>query len=175
MNDPIQMNGFENQNKRDLSFFMREEREEIVTAPAPESFKDGQGKVIDLQIKVLPRKRINEIFENYRKRSVAVNAKNIPYINSANNEVLFKVERDDQRAARHIIAEALVYPDLRDKDLMAFYKCNDMTEMPDKVFPKADEFNHVNRMVLNALGLGDNPIDADGTTSDEEILDDAKN
>ena len=161
--------------KRDLKFFMREEKEEIITAPAPESFVDDNGDRIDMQIKVLKRTRINEIFDNYRKKSVAVNAKGAPYINGASNEVLFKTERDDQRAVRHIIAEALVYPDLRDKELMAFYKCTDLTEMPNKIFYRSDEYLHVNRMVMNALGLGENPTDADGGNTDEEILDDAKN
>ena len=35
---------------------------------------------------------------------------------------------------RHIVAEALVYPDLKSKELMDFYHCYDISEMPLKVF-----------------------------------------
>jgi len=170
----IQMHG-NTGNTKNLKFFMQEAKEEIVDVPAPEKFVDDEGNRINLQIKVLPRKRINELREAYRKRSVAVSAKGSPFINSANNTVLFKEERDDERAARHMIAEALVYPNLQDKELMAFYKCNDITEMADHVFPRADDFNYVNRMILNVLGLGDNPADEDGGPSNEELLEEAKN
>ena len=105
--------------KRDLKFFMREKEEEIITVPGPSSFKDDEGKVIDLEIRVLSNKEIREINSKYRHRSVATDKKGQPYI--ANGEVVFKTEKDSERAVRHIIAEALVYPDLKDKALMEFY------------------------------------------------------
>ncbi len=36
---------------------------------------------------------------------------------------------------------------------MKYYKCNDITEMPLHVFPKTDEYQHVMRIVLQALGI----------------------
>lgn len=156
-------------SKKDLKFFMREEKEEIVTAPAPDTFVDDEGKPIELEIRVLSNARVQEIFASYRKRSIATNSKGAPYLGPG-SEVLFKTERDSARAVRHIIAEALVYPNLQDEKLMSFYKCNDITEMPLKVFPRADEYAHVSQMVMSALGLSETQ-----QSSDDTLIDDAKN
>jgi len=147
--------------KKDLKFFMREQKEEIVKAPAPESFVDDEGNPIELEIKLLSNSRIQEINDAYRKRSIALDKKGNPYI--AMGEVVFKTERDSARAVRHIIAEALVYPNLHDPELMDYYKCVDITEMPRMVFTRADEYQHVSRIVLAALGIGL------GATDDETI------
>lgn len=96
--------------KKNLKYFMRDTKEEIVTAPGPESFKDENGKVIDFEIKVLSQETINKINEAYRKRSMATDKKGNPLI--AMGEVVWKVEKDNARASRHIIAEALQYPNL---------------------------------------------------------------
>lgn len=151
---------------KDLKFFMRSDEPEIVTVPGPESFKDETGKVIDLKIKVLGQEDIQKINDNYRKRSVAVDKKG--NVLAQNGEVLWKTEKDSARAVRHLIVEALQYPNLKDKELMDFYKCVDMTEMPLKVFSRPDEYSHVTRAVMAALGLLDG-------VSDEETLDEAKN
>lgn len=152
--------------KKDLKYFMRSTEQKIVTAPGPDSFKDDEGKVIDFEIRVLSQEEINRINENYRRRSMATDKKGNPLI--ANGEVVWKVEKDPSRASRHIIVEALQYPDLKDPDLMKHYGCVDVTDMPLKVFPTADEYQHVSRIVMQALGLG-------STFNDDEELDDAKN
>lgn len=152
--------------KKDLKYFMRSTEQKIVTAPGPDSFKDDEGKVIDFEIRVLSQEEINRINENYRRRSMATDKKGNPLI--ANGEVVWKVEKDPAKASRHIIVEALQYPDLKDPDLMKYYGCVDITDMPLKVFPTADEYQHVSRIVMQALGLG-------STFNDDEELDDAKN
>lgn len=152
--------------KKDLKYFMRSTEQKIVTAPGPDSFKDEAGKVIDFEIRVLPQEELNRINENYRRRSMATDKKGNPLI--ANGEVVWKVEKDPGKASRHIIVEALQYPDLKDPDLMKHYGCVDFTDMPLKVFPTADEYQHVSRIVMQALGL-------ESTFSDDEELDDAKN
>lgn len=154
--------------KKDLKYFMREHKEEIVTAPGPESFKDENGNVIELEIRVLDQATINKINDNYRKRSIALDSKGHPYI--SNGEVIFKTEKDSAKATRHILAEALVYPDLKDKELMDYYGCHDITEMPLLVFPKSEEYTHVLRVVFAALGL----VDGDEESADNDV-EDAKN
>ena len=144
--------------KKNLKYFMRDTKEEIVTAPGPESFKDENGKVIDFEIKVLSQETINKINEAYRKRSMATDKKGNPLI--AMGEVVWKVEKDNARASRHIIAEALQYPNLKDPELMKHYGCADMTEMPLKVFSRADEYQHVSRIVMQAHGLMETPDDS---------------
>ena len=156
-------------SQRNLKFFMREEKEEIVKMPAPKSFVDDKGQPIDLEIKVLNHTRIQDIFSKYRTRSIATNEQKSPYL-SPNGEVVFKTERDSARAVRHIIAEALVYPPLQDSELMKFYNCVDITEMPTKVFSKSDEYTHVNKMVMQALGLG-----PEQAQTDAALIEEAKN
>lgn len=157
--------------KRDLRVFMREsaKTEEIVTVPGPETIKGEDGKPIMLEIKVLSNETIQKINDNYKRKSIAVDKKGTPYI--ANGEVAFRVERDNIKASQHIIAEALVYPDLKDPELMAFFNCNDIAEMPLKVFPRADEYAHVSRAVMIALGLASEPAQEE----QDSVLNDAKN
>lgn len=151
---------------KDLKYFMREREEQIVTAPGPDTFVDENGEVIELEIRVLSHAEITKINNNYRKRTIATDKKGQPYI--ANGEVVFKTEKDNAKATRHIIAEALVYPNLKDKALMDFYHCVDFTDMPLHVFPNAEEFAHVTRVVLTALGLMDG-------APDDAVIEEAKN
>ena len=153
-------------DKKSLKYFMRNREPETVTVPGPETIKDDDGKVIQLEVKVLSQERINQINDAYRKRCMATDKKGNPLI--ALGEVVWKTEKDSARATRHIIAEALQYPNLQDKELMEYYGCVDITEMPLKVFPRTDEYQHVARMVMQALGLS-------AAVNDDEELDDAKN
>ena len=153
--------------KKDLKYFMRNTEPEVVTAPGPDSFRDEDGNVIDFEIKVLTQADITRINDNYRNRSIATDKKGNPLI--ANGEVVWKTEKDSARASRHMIAEALVYPDLKDPELMKHYNCVDITEMPLLVFPRADEYQHVSRIVLQALGL------ASSVNDDDDDLEAAKN
>ena len=153
---------------KDLKYFMREHKEEIVSVPGPETFTDENGKPIILEIKTISNKEIRRINENYRRRSIALNKDGAPYVQ--NNEVVFMTEEGGAKAVGHILAEALVYPNLKDKQLMDFYKCVDITEMAQLVFSRADEYVHVQRAVFVALGLSkatDKPAGA--------VLEDAKN
>ena len=152
--------------KKDLKYFMRSTEAEIVTAPGPKNFKDEEGNVIQFEIKKLTQEEITRINEAYRRRSMATDKKGNPLV--ANGEVIWKTEKDGARASRHMIVEALQYPNLKDPELMKYYDCVDITDMPLKVFPNADEYQHVTRIVMQALGLAE-------TISDEEDLADAKN
>ena len=62
---------------------------------------------------------------------------------------------------------------MRDKELQDFFKCYDMVDMVDAVFPSADEYAHVSSVVLAALGLG-SAVDEPGEDDDKQI-NDAKN
>lgn len=152
--------------KKDLKYFMRSTEVEIVTVPGPDCFKDEDGNVISFEIKRLTQEQITKINDAYRKHSIATDKKGNPLV--ANGEVIWKTERDSAKASRHMIVEALQYPDLKDPELMKYYGVVDVTEMPLKVFPNADEYQYVSRIVMQALGL------ASGV-DDEAELDDAKN
>lgn len=152
--------------KKDLTYFMRSNEPEIITAPGPETFKDEEGNVIQFEIKKLTQEEITRINNAYRKRSIASDKKGNPLV--YNGEVIWKTEKDAARASRHLIVEALQYPNLKDEELMKYYGVVDITDMPLKVFPTADEYEHVTRIVMEALGLI-------AGADDNEDLNDAKN
>jgi len=147
------------ENKKDLKYFMRNTQTEIVTAPGPSSFKDENGKVIQFEIKVLSQEQINKINDAYRRKSMATDKKGNPLI--AMGEVVWKTEKDSEKSVRHMIVEALQYPDLKNKELMDYYGCVDITDMPLKVFSKSNEYQHVLRIVMQALGLSNEINDDD--------------
>lgn len=152
--------------KKDLKYFMRSKEPEVVSVPGPETFLDEEGKVLNFEIRVLTQEEINAINNNYRKRSMATDKKGNPLV--ATGEVIWKTEKDNAKATRHLIVEALQYPDLKDKELMEYYGCVDVTDMPLKVFSKADEYQHVLKIVMQALGLS-SPV------NDDEDINAAKN
>ncbi len=154
------------ENKKDLKYFMRNTETEIVTAPGPNSFKDENGKVIQFEIKVLSQEQINKINDAYRRKSMATDKKGNPLI--AMGEVVWKTEKDTEKSVRHMIVEALQYPNLKSKELMDYYGCVDITDMPLKVFSKSNEYQHVLRIVMQALGMA-------SEVNDEEELEAAKN
>lgn len=153
---------------KNLSYFMRDQKEEIVTAPAPESFTDENGNRLELEIKTLSNEKIRKIQDSYRKRSIALDNKGNPYI--SNGEVVFQSEYDVNRAFRHVMAEALVFPNLKAQELMDYYKCYDISEMPLKVFFKPGEYDYVFRTVMTALGMM-----ADNSEKKEDPVKEAKN
>jgi len=145
--------------------------EEIIHAPGPESICGEDGKPVTLEIKILSGETIQKINDAYKTRSIATDKWGNPYISGG--EVAFKTEYDSRKIGRHIIAEALVYPDLKDPELMAFFDCCDIAEMPMKVFPRPDEYAHVSRAVMTALGLGGGT--SAGREEKEKALDEVKN
>ena len=141
--------------------------EEIITVPGPATIKGEDGKPVMLEIKALHGETIRKINENYTTKTIATDSKGNPFISGG--EVVFRTETDNRKASQHIIVEALVYPDLKDPELMKFFGCHDITEMPRKVFPTNEEFKHVNNAVMVALGLRDAPTPEEQEKTLEEI------
>lgn len=160
---------------KNLKYFMRKDEERIINAPAPDSFRDENGNVLQMQIKCLPQSVIDEINDSYKKKSIATDKKGNPIVSGG--EVVWKVEKDADRAVRHIIAEALVFPNLKDEELMKFYNCFDISEMPKLVFSRPGEYAHVVKMVLVALGISDGDETTEGVKESdvEGDIDAAKN
>lgn len=83
---------------KNLKYFMRKEEdvETVVTVPGPETIKDDEGNVIQLEVKVLSAEHIRRINDNYHTRTIALDKKGNPYINAGN--VVFRDERDNAKA-----------------------------------------------------------------------------
>ena len=120
----------------------------------------------NLKFFMRPQQEIDKINAIYRKRSIATDKKGNPLVNGG--EVVWKTERDNARALRHIIVAALQYPKLDDKELMSYYKCVDVTDMPLHVFSHHGEYDYVVQRVMQALGMMEAPDDA-------QTLEEAKN
>lgn len=156
---------------KNLKYFMRKEakEEQIFEVPGLESIKDENGKVVPLKIKKLHNETVANINDMYVTKTPAKDNKGNFIVQ--NGELVYKVERDRAKATRHILVEALVEPDLKDKELMDFFNCVDITNMPLKVFPDNDEYAYVSRKVMEVIGL----IDAESEEKDEKDVEDAKN
>lgn len=154
---------------KSLKYFMREEsrQEQIFYVPAPPRFVDENGEVVQMEIKKLHNDAIAKINDMYKTRTPMKDKKGNYIVK--NGEVVFKTEKDNIKATLHIIVDAMVYPNLKDPELMKFYDCVDITDMPLKVFPGNDEYGYVSKKVLEILGM----IEAD--ESSEREVEDAKN
>lgn len=154
--------------EKSLAYFMREtaKKQEIVEAPGIDSIKDEKGNVIPFKIKILTKKEIEDIYERYRTRTLLYDKKGKPVIDRG--QAVYDVRTDSSKALRRIIVDALVYPDLRNEELMKFFDCYDITDMPVKVFPNPKEYEQVEQMVLSALGILEDE-------SSEDEVPDAKN
>lgn len=154
---------------KNLKYFMREElkNEEVVEMAGPESIKDENGNPVIFQIKRLRRDRVDQIYDRYRTLKPALDRNKKPYV--VDGKMVMKEEKDYSRALRHVIAEALVYPNLHDEELMKYYECIDVTEMPMKMFTQK-EYGEVIKMVNRVLG-----IDDEDEEEQKDDLDSAKN
>lgn len=158
-----------NNMEKNLSYFMREElkNEDIVEMAGPDSIKDENGNPVVFQIKRLRRDRVDKIYDRYKTLKPALDKNKKPYV--VDGKMVMKEEKDYAKALRHVMAEALVYPDLRDEKLMKFYDCIDVTEMPVKVFTQK-EYAEVIKMLNHVLG-----IDDEDEEEQQDDLDSAKN
>lgn len=155
---------------KSLKYFMREaaKKDVVVTVPGPSSILGDDGKPIELEIKILSNEEVAKISDMYRNHVRARDKKGNYIIQ--NGEIVFESDKDNAKAARHILVEALVYPNLKDPELMKFFDCVDITDMPFKVFPTTEEYGYINRKVLEVLGM----IEPE-EKQDEKDIDNAKN
>ncbi len=154
---------------KNLSYFMREKlkKEEVVEMAGPDSIRDENGKPVVFQIKRLCREKVDRIYDNYRTLKPALDRNKKPYV--VDGKMVMKEEKDYAKALRHVIAEALVYPDLHDEELMKYYNCIDVTEMPIKMFTQK-EYSEVIKMINHVL-----EIDDEDEEEQEDDLESAKN
>ena len=158
--------------KKNLRYFMRNElkEEKIVTIPGPDTIRDENGDVIQMEVKLLSHKRKREIRNRYDNLEIATDKSGSPLV--ANGEVVYKRERDMGKATRHMLVEMLQYPDLADPELMKFYGEVDKTNMPLAAFTE-EEYNYVLRTVMTANGV--NVQNPEPPEIDPKEVEDAKN
>lgn len=157
--------------EKTLAYFMREtaRKQEVVEVPGIESIRDEDGNIVPFKVRILTKKEIDDIYDKYRTRTLLCDKKNKPIFNRG--QAVFDVNTDSNRALRRIMVEALVYPDLHDKELMEYFDCYDYSEMPLKVFPSPKEYDQVANIVLSALGI----LEEDENENGDSEVREAKN
>ncbi len=157
--------------EKTLAYFMREtaRKQEVVEVPGIESIRDEDGNIVPFKVRILTKKEIDDIYDKYRTRTLLCDKKNRPIFNRG--QAVFDVNTDSNRALRRIMVEALVYPDLHDKELMEYFDCYDYSEMPLKVFPNPKEYDQVANIVLSALGI----LEEDENENGDSEVREAKN
>ncbi len=154
----------------DLKYFMREElkEDEVVEVEGVSTFKDNNGNIIPFKIKRLGIDKINELRKKYSINKVLADDKGKRILDKSGKPIIEK-EIDDTRLTNRMIVEALVFPDLKDKELMKFYGCFDIDDMPFKVFKRSKDYQYIASEVLKVLGIGEEE------PSDDELINQAKN
>lgn len=128
----------------------RAKEEEVVDVLAPETFIDSDGKRVTIKLKRLSTNHINKIFEQYNYTRSAKDEKGNLIIR--NNRVVQENYSDFNSYLLRLIVDSLVFPDLHDKELMAFYGCVDVMDMPHAVFASNAEFSYVQDIILQLAG-----------------------
>jgi len=157
----------------DLKFFMREDllQDQVVEVPGIDTFKDPEtGEAIPLKIRALGTEEINDIRKAYTKNRIVIDEKGKRVFDRGGKPVL-ESETDNVRATNRMIVDALVFPNLHDPDLMKFYKCVDVVDMPFKVFKKPKDYNYVSNAVTKLAGVDNSEDEVAG----DELVDEAKN
>lgn len=145
--------------KKDLNYFLRESKPEIVDLEAPSTITDEDGKPVMMQVRVLTQEEIDKIFDMYTSKRPERDKRKNPLV--VNGEVAMRKDRDASRAVRHLVAEALVFPDLHSDVIQKHFNCYELSEILYKVFPAPDEYQYVVNSVLEILGLTDDTDDDD--------------
>ncbi len=155
----------------DMRYFMREElkQDEVVEIPGLETFKGEDGKPIPFQVKVLGIDEVNKIRKAYSKKRIILDDKGKRMFDKLGRPMLSD-DTDLEAATRRLVVEALVYPNLKDPELMQFYGVGDVMEMPFKLFKNPKDWSYVSNAVAEVLG-----IDGSDDISDEQLIKEAKN
>lgn len=132
--------------------FMRNKakEEEIVKVLAPKSFLDEKGERAVLEIKRLSTNHVNKVYSAYHHPIVAKDENGNIIVR--NGKVVKDVFVDEEANINRLIVDALVFPDLHNKELMDFYGCSDVMDMPHAVFASTKEYRYVSDIVLKLAG-----------------------
>ena len=147
--------------EKSLAYFMREElkEEKIISMEGPETIKDEKGNAVVFQIKKLSQDRIDQIYDMYEREEVAMDPKTkTPF--EKNGHVLTRVEKNYDKAFRHLVVESLVYPNLKDKELLEFYNCVDAADLFTKMFTR-QEREKIADMINIVIGVKEDTEDED--------------
>lgn len=146
--------------------FMREELkvDQVIEIPGIKTFCDKDGNPIPMKIKIITSGKLSELRAMARKRTIAKDKKGKPIYQGG--QIQYSEEIDTTLLTDAMIAESLVFPDLHDKELLAYYGEQEAVKLVHKVFAKIDDYQYISNQISEASGIG---RDAD------ELIEEAKN
>lgn len=118
-----------------ISRFMRPDMKDA-TKVFDVKIKDKDGNEMPLKMRRLSDDEKNKIQKFYRKLKPAYDDNGRPIIQKG--RLVMIDESDDSAGGKHLLAEALVEPNLADKDLMEYYGEYDKIKMLTRVFTGAE-------------------------------------
>ncbi len=158
---------------KDLKFFMKEElkTDEVKEVPGLKTFCDDKGNPIPIQIRALDMEKISEIRKNYTVTKLVVDERGKRIFDKSGKPIYDK-DMDNLALTNRLIVEAVIFPPLKDEELMNFYDCKSVTDMPMRVFKRNEDYAYVSQQVLEVCGLSDSEGEI---LSDDELINEAKN
>lgn len=161
-------------SEMNLKFFMVDslKQDEIVEVPGINTFKDDKGKPVPFKILKLGTSRLNDIRKGYTVKKLLKDHKGKQMF-SKYGEPVFERAYDNEKATAKIIIESLVFPNLADKDLMEFYKCVDVLDMPMKLFKDPNDFKYVSEQVMLVNGISEE--EEEDEEKENSLIEEAKN
>jgi hypothetical protein len=148
---------------------MKEElkQDEYVEIPGTETFKDEEGNPVPFKLKKLGTEEMNSIRKAYTVRKIGKDDKGKQIFDKGGSPVFF-TEIDDAKITNRLIVESFIFPNLKDKDLMDFYGCVDVVDMPLKIFKRPKDYKYISNQVMLINDLLEEK-------TDEELVEEAKN
>ena len=153
-------------NVTSISAFMRPELKEetIIEIPGIKTFIDEKGNPIPFKIRAITTADLTRIRKACHKRRPAKDAKG--KLIFQNGQLQYDDQYDGNEMSDQMIVQALVYPDLHNKELLDYYGVQDSVDLVHKLFSKLDDYTYLIEQIQQASG-----ISSDG----DEIIEDAKN
>lgn len=159
----------------DMKFFMKESllEDEIIEVPGVAPFVDLDGEIIPFKIKVLGMKELNEYRKMYTKTGIVYNEEGKRILDRMGQPVL-NTEIDEVKAMNRTIVESLIFPNLKDPELMKFYGVVDVLDMPFKLFKNnknGKNYDYVLNTISELMG-----VETGGESKkDIDLVEEAKN
>lgn len=149
-----------------IKSFMRAELNEprVVEIPGVATFSDEAGNPIPMKIREITSGRLAEMRKQATRRHVVKDAKGKPV--KVNGQFQYTEDVDSTLLTNIMIAEAMVFPDLHDKELLEFYHEMEAVKLVNKVFARLEDYQYIADQIQEVSGLN---RDAD------DIIDEAKN
>lgn len=153
-------------NVTSISAFMRPELKEetIIEIPGIKTFIDEKGNPIPFKIRAITTADLTRIRKACHKRRPAKDAKG--KLIFQNGQLQYDDQYDGNEMSDQMIVQALIYPDLHNKELLDYYGVQDSVDLVHKLFSKLDDYTYMIEQIQQASG-----ISSDG----DEIIEDAKN